>query len=121
MSAKSEAALAFKLAVTRGGRCTLHAPKSGCDGPLDAHHLIKKQRIRVHVSTLEEPERLRAMYDPRIGIPVCRRHHHELEHGFKPMFYEDLPQAAIEYARDWGLEWSLDRDFPSLEELRGVV
>ena len=122
MSHKSVAAEQFKIAVCRGASCTLGgSPKNGCSGPLEAHHLVPAQRIRAHVATMPEEDRLRAVYDPRIAIPLCSKHHHEITHGFRAFFYEDLPPAAFEYAREWRLEWSIDRDYPSLEDLRGVV
>lgn len=122
MSKKSEAALAFKRAVCADNRCSMWKPGGDCDGPLDAAHWIPAQRLRAHTGTLSEEEKLRCVYDPRVARPLCRRHHHRVDHFFEPpVFYEQLPQELIEYAEEWRLGWSLERDYPSLEDSIGIV
>ena len=111
MSAKSEAAARFRQAVVAGKRCTLWKPGGDCDGPLDGAHYIPAQRLRAHTATLPEAERLRCIYDPRVARPLCRKHHHQTDHGFIEVFREDLPPELFDFAREWDLMWSLTRDY----------
>lgn len=123
-SAKSQAAAHFKAEVCGRGAVCFFAGRGRavkCSGPMDAAHLIPAQRLRAHTATLPEQARLDAVYDPRVAVPACRAHHHAFDHGFIKLFREDLPEAVFEYAKTWQIGWSLDRDYPSLEELRGVV
>lgn len=52
-----------------------------------------------------------AEWDPRNAGPGCEGHHRRLDVHRMPRLmvaYEDLPPQVIEFARDWGLETSLE-------------
>src|ERR1041384_1232567 len=43
-----------------------------CVYPMDAHHLCEKSWIEENFADLPEEERLKILFDPRIGAPLCR-------------------------------------------------
>jgi hypothetical protein len=80
-----------------------------CDGVMDAHHCLRKNRLKqeVPMGLLAD-----ALNDRRNGIPACRRHHDLLENAHVRLFRSDLPAEVHEFARDFGLEGWLDRYYP---------
>lgn len=81
-----------------------------CEGPLDAHHVIRAQTLRAHTSTLPEDEALRIVYDPRNGVLVCRRLHAPLTTKYAHLKARDLSACHFEFAFEHGLEWALERE-----------
>src|SRR5688500_7119207 len=97
----------FVRAVLAKGTCVLRRADDPCGGPCDPHHIIPKQRLKAHSSTLSRQERMELVWDPRNGVPVCRHHHHQLSVGFRRLHHLKLPPEAVEFASDHGLAWAL--------------
>lgn len=105
----------------------------GCQGQLDAHHLVPKQRIKREFHRLnpldEWPVRINRAWadggsefvsweslaamlmDARNGVIVCRRHHDLLERRLVVPARAELPRGVEEFAAVVGMGWSLDRDY----------
>ncbi len=124
--------------VTRIRATTL----SLCSGPKwDAAHLLKKSWIKdtlpngmfktdgvwvkvpSHAGAVipvegdpREIERLgldAIVFDPRWGVPGCRRHHFLLDQGRIAVLRKHLPPEVEEAAKEFGFEWALDRVYES--------
>lgn len=100
------------------GLCALRRLGS-CYGRLQFHHPIPRQRIKHEHGLANSPvgrsgSPLRGadlddlIADPRNGVVICETHHsgHEDE-----LSADDLPEGIWVFAAEYGLEWSLDRDF----------
>lgn len=88
--------------------CAL-AHRSRCDGHLEHHHVISKQRIRNALgrgSVVAES----AVADERNLLPLCRTHHHLVTVGALHLREAELPGEVFAFATDYGLVWSLERD-----------
>jgi len=95
-----------------------HGP---CAGRIDRHHVIPKGRIKAALKTkayrqgwskrqLAEAIRV-AVEDERVIAPACRRHH-ELWHNARYRVPRSaLPLEVEQFAKDYGLMSSLDRDY----------
>lgn len=100
----------------------------GCEGRLVKAHLIPKQRIKrelrsarilAHVSRLSlEREVDQAVWDPRVWTWMCgglnygaEGHHGAFDAKQIVIARDDLPEGVEEYAREYGLEWSLEADY----------
>lgn len=108
---------AFELAVLeRDGTC-IRARTAGhtCIGCLDAHHAIPKQRLKTHTMTLPEAERLAIVWDPRIGVAVCREGlHGNLTTHADYLRLEELPSHVLEFTVEHRLGHALEREIPGL-------
>jgi hypothetical protein len=84
-----------------------------CDGPIDPCHLLPKQRLKNLASRrgYDEAETLRLVWDARNGVPGCRAIHHKLDNGFIRMYWDQLPDPALEFAREWDLEWEMEQQY----------
>lgn len=81
----------------------------GRPGRQDAHHVIPAK-------TLKKLGLHEHLWDPRNGIPLGRGacHCHEShENRMHPIPLSKLPPAALEFAREHGLEWRLERLYPA--------
>lgn len=109
----------FREIVLAPGGCYL-APhiKHECDGPLDPCHLIKRQKLRFHTLPLPLEQRIAAMWDPRLGIPLCRWLHKRVPpDGFDfTVYLEWLPAQASDAADAWGLAHLLEDAFPAISD-----
>lgn len=79
-----------------------------CDGPGELHHIVPKQRIKHRVSLAQLPY---AIKDRRNLVPLCRRHHHRITHGFDreamaEQIVERLPGLHA-FAGEYGLDAAL--------------
>lgn len=89
-----------------------------CDGPMDAHHLVSKQRIKrdwphpLWFPDGDLPTTAAVLMDVRNGVIVCRRHHDLLERRLVVPSRAELPEDAVEFAEEVGMGWSIDRDYP---------
>lgn len=108
--AEKQAHEEFKRAVfaRHHGKCIRASPNRNCPGPLEAHHVIRAQTLRTHTSTLPEDEALRVIYDPRIGVLVCRPFHAQLTTRFRHLRERELPACVFEFVAEHGLEWALE-------------
>lgn len=105
----------FNAAVlARDDDCHLNPHRFGCGGRSDAHHIIPKQRLKAHTSTLPEEERWAIVYDPRIGIRVCRTAHTPLTNAAWRLTIAEVPEHAIEFAQEHGLGWAIELEVPGL-------
>lgn len=96
---------AFIKEVTAGGRCAM----CGRPGHCDSHHVIPAK-------TLKKLGLHEHLWDARNGLPLGRGacHCHEShENRMRPVPRSKLPEAALEFAREHGLEWRLERLYPA--------
>lgn len=84
----------------------------GRPGRQDAHHVIAAK-------TLKKLGLHEHLWDPRNGIPLgsirggaCHCHESH-ENRMHPIPLSKLPPAALEFAREHGLEWRLERLYPA--------
>lgn len=106
-----------------------------CDGVLIRAHLVPKQRIRRELDSRrarlrrEGVERLGGLlvipesmedgvvWDRRAWVPMCggimgnAGHHGAFDHRQLRIARGDLPAVVEEFAAEFGLEWSLERDY----------
>lgn len=115
-----------------------------CDGPMDACHMISKQRIRQIYPrgawkvteamsgarlyypvtfgiealdpVIQRVARDDIVYDERVGVPGCRRHHDLMDNKRVRIPYLYVPLATRSFAAEFGLDWSLERDFPERQK-----
>jgi hypothetical protein len=103
-----------------------------CDGQLIRAHLIPKQRIkrewmrrdvRVMASPKDKLALELAIWDQRVWVPACggpmgnAGHHGAFDSKQLYVPRWALPPGVEEYAREYGLVWSLDRDYGVAEEV----
>jgi hypothetical protein len=74
-----------------------HREDHVCDYPLDAHHLIPKDFIRLRFSELEEEELLPILFNPLIGAPLCRLAHNQVEGRVDYIYFEELSPELLAY------------------------
>lgn len=83
-----------------------------CLGCIDFCHLIPKQRIKRELRHVHDWDTLQLIvWDPRVTVPGCRKHHGELDNYIHRLRRDELPPFVWDYAREHNLEWSLERDF----------
>lgn len=81
-----------------------------CDGRMDPCHLIKAQVVRREVGTEH-------IWDPRLIVPGCRRHHSMLDHSRQLRIPRALlPSAVEEFAEEFELVYWLEREYGFEEE-----
>lgn len=90
-------------------------PGHRCDGPLDAHHVLKEQAVRNHHSLLymrrEDPERFWSIvHDPRLGVALCRAAHEPVTLKSTHLFFNELPPDLFEAVEEYGFESLLERE-----------
>jgi hypothetical protein len=103
-----------------------------CDGRLVRAHLIPAQRVRREVisarlaagahsgwpsTVAERAELAKIVWDERVFVPICGGamgqggHHGMLDGRQLKVVRSMLPAAVEDFAREFGLVWSLDRDY----------
>lgn len=95
--------------------CVFHG--EDCRGRLQWHHVVPRQRIkRTHREVVARYRRsggekpwglVRAIADERNRVWLCVFHHGQVE---AKRLYVDPPESVREFAREYGLEWSLEAD-----------
>ena len=95
------------LVLRRDGGCVM-AP-DGCDGDLQAHHIITQQKLR-------QVGRDDLRWDVRNGLTLCERHHRRHTRALARVPFELLRPEALEFADEVGLAWTLDRYYPKTRE-----
>ena len=87
-----------------------------CDGSLTDHHIVSRQRLRREWRAAKAEHRrggpkpwsiTKAIADPRDKVRICWGHHQAVE---AKRLYVTPPDSAREFAREYGLEWSLEAD-----------
>jgi hypothetical protein len=87
-------------------------------GRRDAHHVLPARYIRRYVRSLRLPAEeafkllVSLLYDPRNGICLCRRCHDKHETGFRRVPRALIPTKAVQFAREIGLDWYIDKTYP---------
>lgn len=94
-----------------------------CDGRMQKAHLLRAQTIRRELNTKVHKEDWRgdlasAVWDPRAWRPACYRHHTMLDQARTLRIpREAIPADTVEYARELGLLWWVDRTYRERELL----
>lgn len=83
----------------------MHDNASDCVGPVQGHHVITQQSLRKR--GLDD-----RLWDVRNGVGVCERAHARHTKAVQRIPYDRLPQAAIDFAVEAGLDWQLERYYP---------
>lgn len=87
-----------------------------CGGRLEKAHLLRQQTIRRELKNREGIEDLRAIiWDPRVWRPACNRHHTSFDAKRLRIPREAIPEDTERFAREWGLDWWLDRNYQRTE------
>lgn len=72
---------------------------------MDPCHLLKAQQVRREVG-------LEHIWDERIIVPGCRRHHSMLDHSRQIRIPRSmLPPSVEEFAREHGVEWMVEKTY----------
>jgi hypothetical protein len=95
--------LDWKRRVCLNG-CVVHH-NGGCEGPLQAHHVISQQALRRRGLDRE-------LWNVRNGVAVCEQAHRRHTLAVERICYDDLPYAAFQFANEHGLAWMIDRYYP---------
>lgn len=111
----------FKREVLRlDGRECVGATAFGtghrCTGPLEAHHCVKEQLLRTHVSKMDWGENRISdfLWDPAIGATFCRAlHRRQTTRIPDPVPLGWLPGRVIDFCEAWNLRRELEREHPS--------
>jgi hypothetical protein len=100
-------------AVTRGKVCIVTGKPGSAADPLQAHHVISKQRLRRLFQERGQKTPLDMLYHVDNGVPVLysvhRRHTAKLETIPRGL----LPPEAWRFAEELGLLWWLEREYPT--------
>lgn len=72
-------------------------PDHHCWGPRDPHHLIPASFIREHYGELPDIDLADILYDPIIGVPLCRKGHQEVEARTAYIYFDELDDELIEF------------------------
>lgn len=75
-----------------------------CDGPMDVHHIFKKQRLKRECTWADPATLVLILEDGRNGMVVCRRHHDLLERALVVLRRGELPVEFEEFVDDLELD-----------------
>jgi hypothetical protein len=119
--------------LTQGTAVCAARRQGRCGGRLRADHPIPRSRLKIAKARAEYEGRLRwkevnaalaavsladLIADPRNGQWLCERHDSR-----KPMLELTrafLDQRVLDFAAEYGLEWSLDIDYPRTRDLSAL-
>lgn len=120
---EAEAQERFKREVIQldHGRCigsTVFTSQHRCSGPLQAHHCVRQQDLRTHISTMTawtEEDVIAFIWTPLIGATTCEGLHVPHTNRSKRIPFEWLPHRVVDYcaALDPPLTHLLRREHPS--------
>lgn len=85
-------------------------PGHVCEDQIEAHHVITQQSLRKH--GLKEHR-----WNTDNGMALCYKAHRRHTLAVERVPYEALPEAAIRFAFEHGLDYQLDRFYPRMEVL----
>ncbi len=98
-----------------------------CEGRSQKAHLIAKQTLRREFRAAREPgvrrgetiwpDALNGIWDARVWVPACERHHHLFDHHMISVPRESLPESFLSLAEELGLSWAVDRRYGPQEKL----
>ena len=92
-----------KITVARG--CEVHSDPADCEGELQAHHVITQQSLR-------RRDMANLLWDTRNGFCACEKSHRRHTLAVERIPRWKLPQHAIEFATEIGLDWQIERYYP---------
>lgn len=78
---------------------------------MQGHHVIAQQRLRRFASA-HGMDPVALVWDPRNGMPVARSRHGQHTLRGHPIPRSALLESNWEFAREHGLDWMLERDYP---------
>jgi hypothetical protein len=89
------------------GRCQV-CPAEGkaCRGRIQGHHVIEKKTLRRH--GLDE-----FVWDKRNRLSVCEYRHEQHTSRYNPIPRSLVPQDALDFAREIGLDYVIERYYPA--------
>lgn len=102
----------WKRRVLSNG-CQFHQDPSECEFPLQAHHILTQQQLKKH--GLAE-----FILDTDVGMGLCYEAHRKHHSAVRRIPYELVPDAAIRFAFEHGLDYLLDRYYPRNTEFDPV-
>lgn len=93
----------FKQAVliASGGTCLVHRGE-GCEGPMQAHHVITQQQLR-------DRGRHDLLWDWRNGVAICEDAHVRHTKAVERIARAMLPTRCIAWATLYGFDALIDR------------
>lgn len=110
--AESRAAEEFhELVAPTGEACWAKEARYGhvCSGNLEAHHIIPLDFWRRAFGDLPEEERLKLMYAPVIGAPLCGRFHASITPSVggkkDTIYFTELDRELIEHCERLDLQY----------------
>ena len=107
---------AWHAAATRGRClvCRADVPTARARGTrLQGHHAIRQQTLRRRARELGIEE-WRLVWDQRVGVPLCAEPCHRQHHSGKVRVQRSrLPLSVAAFAKQYGLEYVLDREYES--------
>jgi len=120
---EAEARDRFKREVIQldHGRCigsTVFTSHHRCEGPLEAHHCVRQQDLRTHISTMPwtEEDVIAFVWTPLVGATVCQGLHRPHTARVERIPFEWLPNRVVDYcaALDPPLTHLLEREHPRI-------
>lgn len=78
-------------------------PGHTCTYPLDAHHLLPRSWLKRELN-LPPEELVAVMWDPLIGVPLCRAAHAAVERGVADIYREELNPDLIAWCEEFDAE-----------------
>jgi hypothetical protein len=82
------------------------------DGQPDRAHMIPQQRMKQEYKTRKyrANDIAMAIWDHRIIVPACRRHHDAFDQKQLRLLLNDYPVSTHEYAKEYGWYFAGERD-----------
>jgi hypothetical protein len=100
-------------AVTRGKVCIVTGYCGDASDPLQAHHVISKQKLRRTFQERGQKTPLDMLYHVDNGVPVIYSVHRRHTSRLETIPRECLPPEAWHFAELLGLVWWLEREYPT--------
>lgn len=88
--------------------CLMHDDPVDCAGLLQAHHIITQQALKkrgLHGR----------LWDVRNGMCLCEQSHRRHTLAVERIPFDRLPERAVAFATELGLDWMLERYYPAIE------
>ena len=79
----------------------------------EVHHVLSQRRLKRYAvdQRLSVEERLELLTDPSNSMILCRACHHRHTVAFDPIRYSAIPEEAVAFARDLGLDHELREEY----------
>jgi hypothetical protein len=86
-------------------------PDHKCWGPIDPHHLVPVEYMKRQLGLPFE-----VMYDPILGVPLCRLAHEAVERSIERIYWDELDPDCIDFCAKHGLLPRLELESPKRRE-----